>query len=78
MILREDILSELEKELDDLLANAPANLSESALKSIQAKSIGHAEHVFNALTTEELQSAGGFNRFVESTLALARMKMHLR
>ena len=41
MILREDILSELEKELGDLLADAPANLSESALKSIQAESIGY-------------------------------------
>ena len=40
MILRECILSELEKELGDLLADAPANLSESALKSIQAESIG--------------------------------------
>ena len=44
MILREDILAELEKELGDLLADAPANLSESALKSIQAESIGYAEH----------------------------------
>ena len=55
MILREDILSEVERELDDILADAPANLSESALKSIQAESIGHAEHVLNALTTQELQ-----------------------
>jgi hypothetical protein len=78
MISREDILSELEKELGDLLADAPANLSESALKSIQAESIGYAEHVLNALTTQELQSAGAFNRFVESTLAHARMRMHLR
>jgi len=58
MILREDILSELEKELGDLLAHAPANVSETALKSIQAESIGYAEHVLNALTTQELQSAG--------------------
>jgi hypothetical protein len=78
MILRDDILSELEKELGDLLADAPADLPESALKSIQAESIGHAEQVLNALTTQELQSAGAFNRFVESTLAQARMRMHLR
>jgi hypothetical protein len=78
MIERQDIITEIEKELGDLLADAPANLSESALKSIQAESIGHAEHVLNALTTQELQSAGAFNRFVESTLAQARMRMHLR
>jgi hypothetical protein len=75
MIERRDILSELEKELGDLRADAPANLSESALKSIQAESIGHAERVLNALTTQELQSAGGF---VESTQAQARMRMHWR
>jgi|NGEPerStandDraft_6_1074524.scaffolds.fasta_scaffold248885_3 hypothetical protein len=63
MILREDILSELEKELGDLLAAAPADLSESTLKDIKAESIGYAEHVLNALTTQELQSAGAFNRF---------------
>jgi hypothetical protein len=78
MILREDILSELEKELGDLLADAPANLSESALKSIQAESIGYSKHILDALTTQELQSAGAYNRFVESTLAHARMKMHWR
>ena len=78
MIERQYILSEIEKELGDLLADAPANLSESALKSIQAESIGYAEHALNALTTQELQSAGAFNRFVESTLAQARMRMHLR
>jgi hypothetical protein len=78
MIERQDIITELEKELGNLLADAPANLSESALKSIQAESIGYAEHVLNALTTQELQSAGAFNRFVESTLAHARMRMHIR
>ena len=52
MILREDILSELEKELGHLLADAPANLSELALKSIQAESIAYAAHVLNALTTQ--------------------------
>jgi hypothetical protein len=78
MILREDILSELEKELGALLPDAPANLSNSALKKVMAESLGYAEHVLNALTTQELQSAGAFNRFVESTLAHARMKMHWR
>ena len=78
MIERQDIITELEKELGNLLADAPANLSESALKSIQAESIGYAEHVLNALTTQELQGAGAFNRFVESTLAHARMRMHIR
>ena len=78
MILREDILAELEKELGDLLATAPASMSESALMTIKAESIGYAEHVLNALTTQELQSASAHNRFFENTLAQARMRMHWR
>jgi hypothetical protein len=78
MICRDDIISEVEKELDDLLASARESLSETALKAIKEESIGYAEHVLNALTTQELQSAGAHNRFLENTLAQARMRMHTR
>jgi hypothetical protein len=78
MISRDEILSEVEKELDDLLVASPANLSESTLKSIKAESIGYATHVLDSLTIQELQSAGAFNRFLENMLAQTRMRMHLR
>lgn len=78
MICRDDIISEVEKELDDLLAEASEHLSETALKAIKEESIGYTKHVLDALTTQELQSAGAFNRFLESTLAEARMRMHER
>ena len=78
MISRDDILSEVEKKLDDLLAEAPEKFPESALKTIKAESLGYTKHILDALTTQELQSAGAYNRFVESTLAHARMKMHWR
>ena len=78
MICRDDIISEVEKELDDLLAEASEHLSETALKAIKEESISYTKHVLDALTTQELQSAGAFNRFLESTLAEARMRMHMR
>jgi hypothetical protein len=78
MICREDILAEVEKELDDLLTTAPENLSETTLKAIKDESIGDAKHILNALTTQELQSAGAYNRFVENMLAQVRMRMHMR
>ena len=78
MTSREDILSELEKELDDLMADAPNNLSESARKAIRQESIRHTKRVLDALTTRELQSAGAYNRFLTNNLAQARMRMHER
>ena len=78
MICRDDIISEVEKELDDLLAAAPESLSETALKAIKEESINDTKRVLDALTTQELQSAGAYNRFLESTLAQARMRMHMR
>jgi hypothetical protein len=78
MICRDDIISDVEKELDDLLAAAPETLSATALKAIKEEAIGYTKHVLNSLTTQELQSAGAYNRFLESTLAQARMRMHMR
>jgi hypothetical protein len=76
MISRDDILSAAEKELDDLLTDA--HLSETTLKTIKAESTGSTQRVLYALTTEELQSAGAFEQFMQTTLAEARMKMHMR
>jgi hypothetical protein len=78
MISRDDILSEMEKELDELLTDAPANSSPKILKAIKEESINDTKRVLDALTTQELQSAGAYNRFLESTLAQARMRMHMR
>jgi N-acetyl-gamma-glutamylphosphate reductase len=78
MICRDDILSEIEKELDNLFTGAPETLSAKALKTIKEESINDTKRVLDALTTQELQSAGAYNRFLESTLAQARMRMHMR
>ena len=78
MISRDDILSEIEKELEYLLAEAPEHLSEKARKAIRQESLANTRHVLDTLTAKELQSAGAFDRFLENTLAQARMRMHIR
>jgi hypothetical protein len=78
MISRDDIMSAVEKEFDDLLTGAPENLSAKVLKAIKEESINHTKRLLDALTTQELQSAGAYNRFLENTLAQARMRMHTR
>src|ERR1035441_4422074 len=45
MICRDDIISDVEKELDDLLADAPNNLSAKALKAIKEESINDTKRV---------------------------------
>jgi hypothetical protein len=78
MIERQDIITEIEKELGYLLAEASEGLSEKARKAIREDALRHTQRVLDALTIQELQSAGAYNRFLENTLAQARMRMHLR
>jgi hypothetical protein len=76
MISREDILSEMKKDLDILLADAPERLSESAKRTIKNEAVGYTKRVLDALSTAELQSETAYVRFVQTTLAEARMRMH--
>jgi hypothetical protein len=50
MISRDDILSEMEKELDELLTDAPADSSPKILKAIKEESINDTKRVLDALT----------------------------
>jgi hypothetical protein len=72
----EDIISGMEKELDDMLAGAPKHLSESAKEGIKEEFINYTKHVLAALTREELQSTSACERFIQTTMAEARMRMH--
>lgn len=77
MIQRDDILAAVGQELDDVLAGAaPEHLSEAGLKSIRESALAYASHVLAALTTQEMQSAGAYDRFLENVLAETRMRMH--
>jgi hypothetical protein len=65
VISRDDILAEVEKELDDVLAGRPSFV-ERRSKAVRDEAIGYANCVLNTLTTQELLSAGAYNRFVEN------------
>lgn len=78
MISCEALLVEIGEELDNLLAAAPGNLSAGDLQAIKEEAIGDTRRVLDALTTQELQSPLAYNRFLQNTLAQARMRMHER
>jgi hypothetical protein len=45
VIGRDDILAALEQELDDVLAAAPEEFSETAVKAVRDEALGHANYV---------------------------------
>jgi hypothetical protein len=75
---RQEIIEVIEKELDDMLADAPEYVSESARRDIKEEYKGYAKRVVDSLSKEELASQSAFERFVQTTLAEARMRMHMR
>jgi hypothetical protein len=72
---RADLLSEVEKELDDILAGAGEQLSEARREAIKDEFVTYTKHILDAISTEELQSASAYERFLQTTLAQARLRM---
>jgi hypothetical protein len=75
---RKDIIDAIEKELDDMLADAPEYVPESRRKSIKEEYKAYARTVVESLSREELASQSAFERFVQTLLAEARMQMRMR
>lgn len=75
---RQEIIDAIEQELDDMLADAPERLSESGRTSIRGEYSAYAKRVVDSLSKDELASQNAFERFVQTTLAEARMQMHMR
>jgi len=75
---RQEIIAAIEQELDDMLADAPDYVSESRRKDIKEEYKAYARRVLDSLSKEELASQSAFERFVQTTLADARMRMHMR
>ena len=78
MIYREDILADVQAQLTELLDNAPSPLSKASCEAIKDEFTDYTNRVLDALTTEELQSEAASRRFVQSTLAQARMRMRMK
>lgn len=75
---RQDIIDVIDHELDDMLADAPEHLSETGRNEIREEYRGYAQRVVDSLSREELASKSAFERFVQTTLAEPRMRMHMR
>jgi len=75
MIYPADILSQVALELEYVLAEASKTLSQAARKEIKSEFSEYTQQVLDALSREELQSGPALDRFIESTLAQARMRM---
>jgi hypothetical protein len=78
VIYRDGIVAEIERELDDLMVGAPENVSGTTLKSIREESIECVHRTLNSISSKELESPLALERFIETTVAYARLKMHMR
>jgi hypothetical protein len=76
--LRKEIVKQVEKELEEMLATAPENVSESTRKEIKEECIAYAQRVVDACSKAELASEVALDRFLQSTIAHARLQMHMR
>jgi hypothetical protein len=76
MIDRQSIMIEIEGELDQMLANAPGRKSDAFRKEVREEFVAYSQRVLDALSSEELQSTSAYERFIETTLAQARMRLH--
>lgn len=75
---RQAIITAIEQELDEMLADSPDYVSESKRKDIKEECKAYAKRVVESLSIEELASQSAFERFVQSTLAEARMQMRMK
>jgi hypothetical protein len=76
--LTAEIVTDLEQEIDDMLAWAPDSLTAKDRKAIRDEVIAQTRHVTDALTTEELQNDGARRAYTCGAVATARYLMNLR
>ncbi len=65
---RDDLLSDLEQELNYILADAPENVSQSTRKATKDEALAYAKRVLASLSSAELQSESARERFMITTL----------
>ena len=70
--------SDVEQEIDDVLAWAPDNLTEKERKAVRDEVIAQTRHVTDALTTEELQNEGARRAYTCGALATTRQLINFR
>ena len=76
--LTAEIVSDVEQEIDDVLACAPDGLTEKDRKAVRDEVIAQTRHVTDALTLAELQNDGARRAYTCGALATVRYLMNLR
>ena len=76
--LTAEIVTDLEQEIDEMLAWAPDSLTAKDRKAIRDEVIAQTRHVTDGLTTEELQNDGARRAYTCGAVATARYLMNLR
>ena len=76
--LTAEIVTDLEQEIDDVLAWAPDSLTAKDRKAIRDEVIAQTRHVTDALTTEELQNDGARRAYTCGAVATARQMINLQ
>ena len=75
--LTADIVSDVEYEVNDLLAWAPDSLTGKDRKAIRDEVIAQTRHITDALTTEELQNEGARRAYTCGAVATVRQMINL-
>ena len=76
--LTAEIVSDVEQEIDDVLACAPDTLTEKDRKAVRDEVIAQAWHVTDALTTAELQNGGARRAYTCGAVATVRQMINVR
>jgi hypothetical protein len=76
--LAAEILSDVDYEVNDLLAWAPDSLTEEDRKGIRDEVIAQTRHITDALSMEELQNDGARRAYTCGALATVRQMINLK
>ena len=76
--LTAEIVTDLEQEIDDVLAWAPDGLTDADRKAIRDEVMAQTRHVTDALTAEELQNEGARRAYTCGAVATARQMINLQ
>jgi hypothetical protein len=76
--LTAEIVTDLEQEIDEMLAWAPDSLTAKDRKAIRDEVIAQTRLVMDALSTEELQNEGARRAYTCGAVATARQMINLQ
>ena len=73
---REDVISEIEYQLDEMLSEVRAHFSKAPRKDIRNEFALSTTRLLTSLSAEQLHSLEALESSAETTVASARMRLH--